>query len=286
MAAAPVVTPATDHDASGRPLAVRGFRRAAVITMITSLSVTALVGIGVLVTGDFGQVQVRILATALLVAGFSIVALCDLALAGRALRVVALVSIGVAVIALALGVVLIWSVSWSGASFGQLSRAFGVAGIWSVSLAQANLLLLLTRRRHPVIRFGMVATVGCIVLTAVLLSLPIVTEFRIPTGETALAFWRAFGIAVILDALGTITVPVLALFLRDAQKPVTPSAPIEPAASGWVRLSGELTERVAREAATAGTTPDQVVAYAVRSHLDAREQSITPRAPGVGEAAR
>lgn len=263
---------ATTAETSGGHTLVRGFRRAAVITIITSLSATALIGILVLLTGDFGEAQVRILLSALLVAAFSVVSLCDLALAGRALRVVAFTSIGVAVLALVLGFVIIWRSDWSGFDFGELLRAFAVAGVWAVSLAQANLLLLLAHRRHVLIRSGMLATVGVIVLVAVLLSLPIITAFTVP-GE----YWRVFGVAVILDALGTIVVPVLGLFVRDdVASRAVPNGAVR---SGWVHLDDELAARVAVEASAAGATPDQVVAYAVRRHLDARQQSVSPRVP-------
>lgn len=263
-------------ETSGPHALVRGFRRAAVITIITSLSATALIGILVLLTGDFGEVQVRILLSALLVAAFSVVSLCDLALAGRALRVVAFSSIGVAVLALLLGVVIIWTSDWSGVGFGELLRAFAVAGVWAVSLAQANLLLLLAHRRHLVVRSGMLATVAFILLVAVLVSLPLITAFTVP-GEAAAEYWRVFGVAVILDALGTIVVPVVGLFVRDdVASRAVPGGAVR---AGWVHLDDELAARVAVEASAAGATPDQVVAYAVRRHLDARQQAVSPEGP-------
>ncbi|MEO6504413.1 MAG: hypothetical protein ABIW36_06775 [Terrimesophilobacter sp.] len=58
-------------------------RRVAVICIIVSLSVTALVGIATLLGGDFGDVQGRIMMTTLVIGAFSVLALADLAVAGR-----------------------------------------------------------------------------------------------------------------------------------------------------------------------------------------------------------
>lgn len=282
-------TPTGPTNTEPRSVLVRGVRRAAVITIIVSLSLTALLGIVVLFTGDFGEVQGRILLTALLVAGFSIVALCDLALAGRALRVAGLVGVGVALVALVLGLIVIWR-DWSGGGFGEILRAFAIAGIWSVSLAQANLLLLLAHRRRFPIRAGLGATCLFILITATLVSLPILTNGEIP-GEAAPDYWRAFGVVVILDALGTIVVPVLALFLRDeAGDPVAagprsiPDAATPSLESGGVRLSPELAAEVARMATAAGTTPEAVVAFAVRRHLDEQRRFSPPDPDGATTA--
>lgn len=273
-----------------RDVLVQGFRRAAVITIIVSLSLTALLGIIVLFTGDFGELQGRILLTALLVAGFSITALCDLALAGRTLRVVAMIGVAVALLALVLGIIVIWR-DWSGGGFGEILRAFAIAGIWAVSLAQVNLLLLLSHRRRQVVRLGLLMTVGFILLVAVLLSLPILTNGQIP-GAAAPDYWRGFGVAVILDALGTIVVPVLALFLRDERAEEPAHSVVAGSAagsahtpSGWIHLPADLAERVERASAAAGATPEQLVVFAVRTHLDAQQQ-VSPPSPDGGGAAR
>ncbi|MGK9147289.1 hypothetical protein KXS11_06655 [Plantibacter flavus] len=263
-----------------RSVLVRGFRRAAVITIIVSLSLTALLGIVVLFTGDFGEVQGRILLTALLVAGFSITALCDLALAGRALRFVAVIGVCVALVALVLGVIVIWH-DWSGGGFGDVLRWFAISGIWALSLAQANLLLLLAHRRHLVIQAGLLATIVFIAIVAILLSLPILTNGEIP-GAVADDYWRGFGVAVILDALGTIVVPVLSVFLRDEPA----GGAVEEDGGSWIQLPVDLAARVEQTAIRAGATPEQVVAFAVRAHLDAEASRLSPRGPDDATAAR
>ena len=62
---------------------LRAIRRVAVICIIVSLSITALIGIATLLGGDFGDVQGKIMMTTLVIGTFSVLALADLAVAGR-----------------------------------------------------------------------------------------------------------------------------------------------------------------------------------------------------------
>ena len=100
------------------PSALRELRRTAVIFIIVSLSLTALVGIVTLLTASFGEVQVKVILTTLLVAGFSITALCHLAVVGRALRVVGFVGTPRRA-GTHHGVVLIWAAGTTGTAAGR-----------------------------------------------------------------------------------------------------------------------------------------------------------------------
>jgi hypothetical protein len=234
------------------PPLLKEIRRTAVLFIIVSLSLTALVGIVTLLTATFGEVQGKIILTTLLVAGFSITALCHLAVVGRALRVVGFVGIGVSVLALATGAILIWS-SWDNSTevWGNVLKAFFVFGILAVSLAHANLLLLLEDRRSLAIRYGLIATVVMIAALAALIIIPIVTDGRIPGDNDG--YWRALGVIAILDALGTIVLPVLSRFLPGGRA----------AASVTVRLRGEVAAKLQRVATSRGTSPAAVVESAV-----------------------
>lgn len=130
-----------------KPTVVTDLRRIAIIFIIVSLALTALVGIVTLLTASFGEVQGKIILTTLLVAGFSITALCHLAVAGRALRVVGYVGIAMSAAALITGAILIWGgwLNW-GQEWEILLKTFAVVAILAVSLAHANLLLLLEGR--------------------------------------------------------------------------------------------------------------------------------------------
>lgn len=233
------------------PPVLRELRRTAVIFIIVSLSLTALVGIVTLLTASFGEVQAKVILTTLLVAGFSITALCHLAVVGRALRVVGFVGIAVSALALITGVTLIWG-SWDNWNSGwdTVLKAFAVLGVLALSLAHANLLLLLGDRPSPLIRYGLIATVALIGVLALLIILPIVTDGRIPGDNDV--YWRILGVVAILDVLGTIVLPVVSRFTAGGR-----------VASVTVRLHGDAAAKLTRIATQRGSTPAAVVEAAV-----------------------
>lgn len=229
--------------------AVKGARRAAIVVLIASISITAAVGIAVLLTGEFGETQGRVLATTGLVAGFSTVALCHLAVVARPVRIVGFVGLAVSALALLLGVILVWT-PWNEEYRAAIEGAwhwFGTSSIVAVSLAHANLLLLLAGRRHPLVRIAMAVTLAAVATVALLLILPIVSDWKIPDADSSDAYWRWFGVIAIVDALGTVVLPVVGLLIRDrpagdaadvpgsgesrAAIPATAAAPAAPAAA-------------------------------------------------------
>jgi hypothetical protein len=232
------------------PSSLRGARRIAIIAIIVSLVLTATIGIIALLSGDFGETQTRILATTSLVAAFSILSLCHLAVVGRAVRVVGFAGITVTAIALVLGLVLVWTEWGTGVDLSEVVRWLGITTVLAVSLAHANLLLLLSSRRHTVIRWGLWLTLVAIAIVAAMVLLPILTDGEIPGDENGDWYWRVFGVVAILDVLGTIAVPVLSLFLRDEHpepEPVGMSIGLSPElaarlilASGYRRIHPEV----------------------------------------------
>ncbi len=243
---------------------LKDLRRTAIIFIIVSLSLAALVGIVTLLTATFGEVQAKIILTTLLVAGFSITALCHLAVVGRALRIVGFAGIGVSALALATGTVLIWA-SWDNWDrvWENVLKAFAVFAILALSLAHANLLLLLEERKSPVLRGMLFTTVGLIGLLAVLILIPILTDGRVPGDNES--YWRVLGVVAILDALGTIVLPVLARFGRFAQGGETVT-------TVTIRLHGDAAATLTRVAASTGRTPEAVVEAAVAA-LDDHQPS-------------
>ncbi len=225
-----------------------GVRRAAIVFVIVSLSLAALFGIVTLLTGQFGEVESKILLTTLLTAAFAITSLCHLAVVGRALRIVGFVGIAASVLALALGLALIW-VSWStwNGTTDVVLRSFMVLAIVSGSLAQANLLLLLAARQQRIIRVGLIVTLGAIALLAALVSLSILTQGEIP-GDDGDFYWRFVGVVAIVDVLGTIVLPVLGRVFRGVTSTVT------------VRLEGEVAAALLEFASSRGQTPAESIA--------------------------
>lgn len=230
---------------------LKGFRRVAIIFIVVSLAIAALFGIVTLLTGEFGDLQARIMLTTLLLAGFSITALCHLAVVGRALRVVGFVGIAVSLLAFIAGAVLIWR-SWENWSDGWdvVLKILVVLAILAASLAQANLLLLLAERRNQILRVGLFVAVGLIGVLALLIIVPIVTDGEVP-GEHGEPYWRIVGVVAILDVLGTIVLPVLGRFLRDGGPVAT------------IRLDADATATLDRVAEATGSTRAAVVARAI-----------------------
>ncbi len=190
---------------------LKRWRRIAVIAIIVSLSVTALVGIFAVLFGTFNEVQGRIMLTTGLIGVASILALCDLAALDRAFRWLSIAGLALVGVTLIVGLILIWT-DWDGGLDAEvLWKTFGLAGFAAVSAAHGSLLLLLGGRTNPVVRFGLWVTLGLIATLYLLLAALIVTNGDVGSEGYA----RFIGTVAILDVLGTIVVPVVALFLRD-----------------------------------------------------------------------
>lgn len=219
--------------------AVRGARRAAIIAIVVSLAVAALLGIIALLSGEFGELQGKVLLTTLTIAAFGTTALCHLAIVTRAVRVVGFVGIGTSIGAGICAFVLIW-IDWA-ADFDTEGwfKALAVLAIIAASLAQTNLLLLLADRPHPLIRVALGVTLVAIAVIAIMVILPILSDGEIP-GDHGEGYWRAFGVLAILDALGTIALPILGLVLRRAPSASSGAVRAETAAAAPVDASDRL----------------------------------------------
>ncbi|MER3387240.1 MAG: hypothetical protein RIC81_10890 [Microcella pacifica] len=254
---------------------VSGARKGAIYGIIISFSGAALVGIIALLGGDFGETQGKILLTTVLFGAFSITALCHLAIADRAMRIVGVSGLLASGVALVTGLVLVWR-DWDAQDGGlDWLKIFAAAGILAVSFAHANLLLLLAGRRRAAIRWGLAATLVAIAVVAVMLIIPVVSDGEIP-GQEGDLYWRVFGVIAILDVLGTVVVPVLALFLRDGAGPSTPSAAEPQGAAGAhqaaatlrLEVPADLAEAVRSRAAQQGSDPEAVALDALRRGLE------------------
>ncbi len=253
---------------------VRGVRRAAIIAIIGSLAIAALLGIIALLSGEFGVLQSRVLLTTLTIAGFGTTALCHLAVVTRSVRVVGFVGIGASLGAAICAFVLIW-VDWD-TWWEQTEwwwKSLAIFSIIAVSLAQANLLLLLAGRPQPLIRIALAVTLSAVAIVAVMVALPLLTNGDIP-GDAGDSYWRIFGVLTILDALGTIALPILGLVLRtssashpDAATPSSPHLALE--------LPPDLAARVDEAASRAGVAREEFALDAIARAL-ADEPTHTP----------
>ena len=226
--------------ASRRDATVGAARKGAIYGIIVSFSLAAVVGIIALLSGDFGDTQGKIILTTLLMGATSITALCHLAIADRAMRMVGFVGLAASSVTLVTGLVLIWS-DWNDSAFEDWLKVFVVAGILAVSFAHANLLLLLAGRRRLVIRIGLMVTLVMITAVAIMIILPILSEGGIPGIANEEWYWRLFGVFGILDVLGTVVVPVLAIFVKDAPAVAVADAMGADAAAGQLAAADHLT---------------------------------------------
>lgn len=229
---------------------LRGTRRVTVIAIIVSVSVAAAVGIVTVLTGDFGETQAKVLGTTSLLAGLSITALCHLAIVGRNIRPVGFFGLAASVVAFAAGVILIWEILGTSVDVqNMVLKAFALAGVLAVFLAQANLLLLLSARKRRPIRVILIITLIAVAAVYILLAALILTDGDIAARFIDDLYVRTLAVSAILDALGTVVLPVLGLFIKDKQTgfiKVTLNLPDESAAllNAWTKDSGQTPEDV------------------------------------------
>lgn len=251
---------------------IKGIRRIAVWTVIVSLVITAAIGIYTIVSGEFGETQGKVMLTTLAVAGFSILALCHLAVVNRDVKVFGWIGIGTSGIALGLGATLIWW-NWDDMMYQpsdlymNLTKAFATTALIAVSLAHANLMLLL---QNAPLRWIRVALNVALVLIAIVptLVIPVIfSDGNFPPQSFADVYWRFFGVILILDALATIALPVTTLIVRSQQRheeiAVPTSTNTASASTVTVSLKGVAASWVKTQSAETGKTADQVVAALV-----------------------
>jgi hypothetical protein len=249
---------------------IKGVRRVAIWTVIISLVITALIGIYTIVGGEFGETQSKVMLTTLAVAGFSILALCHLAVFGRDVKVFGWVGIGTSGVALGLAATLIWWDWWDSSDYMSeprdlylnLTKSFAVSALVAVSLAHANLMLLLQNSSLRWIRTALSVALVFITIVPALVIPVLLTDGTFPPMSFQDVYWRFFGVILILDALATIALPVTTLIVRSQRKSpgVEPAVPkTASAATINVSLSGVNAAWVKTRATETGTTADQVI---------------------------
>lgn len=207
---------------------IKGARRIAVWAIIVSLVITAGIGIFSLVTGSFDETRTKIMLTTLAVAGFSVLSLCHLAAFGRDIRIVGWLGIGTSAVALATAVTLIWW-DWSDTMYMpsdlylSITKTFAVATLVAVSFAHANLMLMLANAPVTWVRIALMANLALIAVVPVLVIPAILTDGEFPPASFQETYWRFFGVILILDALGTIALPVTTLIFRAQRGHVIPA---------------------------------------------------------------
>jgi hypothetical protein len=173
------------------------------MTVITALCVTTPIAVVVLLSGDFGETDARIVGTALAMVAFSSASLAGFSLRRRAISVVVSYA---CIAASALGFVAWVNLIWSDSGFdsdGTWKPAV-VLLILTVAVTQASLLILGARdTENRSVQAALGSTLAMIVVLSSMLVIALLKEIEDET------YYRFLGAVTILWALGTILVPVL-----------------------------------------------------------------------------
>ena len=183
----------------------RELRRTFLWSAVGCLAITAFVAILAILSGDFGETQVRVLATSGAVSGASVCAMACAAFRERGC-VPVLGTLGIAVAGVALVVVL--ATVWQHRPGEAWLRATALAAIWSVGVAHAELLLLpRLAAQHGWLQ---VAAVAAVVVLATELSMVILGDW------SNHAAGRATAVLAVVVALLTLVVPIVARLGSEA----------------------------------------------------------------------
>ena len=230
-------------------------RRVVAAVTIASFSVSALLGVIVLVGGDLGDGAVQVLLTTALVGACCVTGLVFLATAGGPLWPLGAVGGVLVAIPLLSGLVLIWGEGalYADADAELLVRVLGVGAVLSVSWAQVCALALVAPRPSPAVRALRALTLVPVALLAALLVALVLG------GDLGGSGVRLLGVVAILDVLGTVVTAVLAR-LDDSDR-------AGPAPLG---LPADLRAGLDRRAALEGRPAAELLAEAVVGYLRSR----------------
>jgi len=178
------------------------FKKIFLITMIISLSISALIGVFVFLFGNFGETEFRLLMTTLTIGGYSLTGLCCSVLyEKRKFAPLALFGIVISVIGFIYTILLIWEFIdfWDEDSW----KALIIFLVLAFSTAHSCLLLLI-KSNKSLVNIALSATLIFISIVALMLIIMVLNEFDL--GEFS---FRLLGVFAILDVLGTIITPIL-----------------------------------------------------------------------------
>jgi len=178
------------------------------ITMIISLSISALIGIFVFLFGNFRDTEAKILSTTLSIGGFSLTGLCCSILYEKR-KFIGFSFFGMAssILGFLTSILVIWEFVdvfegfFDITGWGKLALTLIILAF---SSAHACLLLLINPEKSSV-KYSLFATLLFIGIVALMLIL-LVFEIIDNPGEF---YFRLLGVFAILDVLGTIVTPIL-----------------------------------------------------------------------------
>ena len=187
-------------------LKLQAATKVALIALLASLIISALIGIVIILKGDFGDTDGKLLVTTVGLALFTVLSTPSTMQLGRSgYYALSIFGIGASVIAFFLVVAAIWS---DGAfEDGLLTKLMVTFGITAFASNHAALLLLATATRL-VIRVTLVVTIILLVIIAATLIASLWRE-DLPQGLA-----RLLTVFAILDVLGSLAIPMLSKLYR------------------------------------------------------------------------
>lgn len=207
--------------------------------LVCSIALSALMGIWAIISGEFGELQSRILATTTTVVGMSILGLaCGAYLESprsHRMPAVAVPVLGI-VLTVVSALVIFWLI-WASDSWGgeNTFKILSTSLIFAFSFAQLSLLSL--ARLSARFRWALTAAYAVALLLASIISAIIITEAR---GDDGLVF-RLIGVLAVADAALTVMIPI---FHRLSRAEFSIAAP--PTISAVEAEIADLKSRLAR----------------------------------------
>jgi hypothetical protein len=201
-------------------------------TAIVTFCLAAIASIGVILFGEFGDTETRILLSAFSIAAFSLAGLIATARFGRQPAVMPPLGLSSAAVALVLTLILIWTNPESDFLLRATLSVIVLAG----AMAHANLLLADPQRYDPAAAL-LSGTLMINALVTAMIVLPILFDGD-PDGGF---YWKSLAVLGVLLVLGTLVVPVVRKISGSAppsvSTPVAPAPLSRGAQDGWLEIS-------------------------------------------------
>lgn len=173
--------------------------------LLASVTAAGIVGIISLLSGEFGEMQAKILLTVLLTSGFSIGTLIYMTVA-RQYQIVAIFGVIAAIISFCIGLSLVW-LEWNffEGNYEYVIKNYLFSTIVAIAIAHSCLIIRLLEHKTTYIRIGAGVTIGNVAILTGLLGYLLYGNL-----ESSEVLFRLMGVIGILVAVGTIVTPVLA----------------------------------------------------------------------------
>jgi hypothetical protein len=216
-----------DGEIDAASLPRRSLARALLATVIVALCLAAFVAIGILLFGDFGETEGKVLLTTLGIAGYSLLGLAATTALGRQPRFLGPSGL----VATAVGFALFVAVVWISPEGENLGRLMGVSLVLSIANAHAALLFFMTRETagRRVLSIRRATLFANAVVSAMLVGL-IMSDSDPPQ-----LFARVLGAVAVLVVLGSLLLPIL---LKLGGQPSLPASTVDAGDLLEVRYKG------------------------------------------------